>query len=110
MHIVNLHDNYTGYINVTIPQRLECLCENYGDLDENDLEATEKALKQEFDILKPFSVFAKRVEDWMGIEEVARDPQIDAQIVNKVFSTLLKSDVLHDGERKWRIKSNTTKT
>ena len=37
-HIVDLHNSCTGDRNITIQEILEHLCENYGDVDESDLE------------------------------------------------------------------------
>ena len=49
--------------------------------------------------MEPFSVFSKGLEDYMDILEAAGDPCTDAQIINKVFNNVIKSDVFHDGAR-----------
>ena len=54
---------------------------------------------QEVDIIEPFSLFIKILEDCMGIIEAARASCADAQINNKVFSALLESDMFHHGVR-----------
>ena len=60
MYLPDLHDNYIGYNNVSIQTILKHLCENYGDLDESDLEANENMITQDFDVTEPFSMFVKR--------------------------------------------------
>ena len=85
--------------NVTIQEMLKHSYDNYGDLDENDLEANEKILTRESGIMEPFSVFVKIIEDWMDVVEAVWAPCTDAQINNKVFSVILKACVFHDGLR-----------
>ena len=41
-NIAELHYNHIGHNDLSIQQLLEHVCENYGNLDENDLEATKK--------------------------------------------------------------------
>ena len=109
-YIADLHDNYTGYNNVSILEILQHLYDNYGDLDESDLEANEKTLTQEFDVTEPFSMFIRRIEDCMDLAEAAGAPYTDRQIATKAFNSIIKADLLHDGVKDWRRKASTDKT
>ena len=109
-YIADLHDNYTGYNNVSILDILQYLHENYRDLNESDLETNEKTLTQDFDITEPFSMFVRRIEDCMDLAEAAGAPCTDRQITTKAFNSIIKADLFHDGAREWRRKPNTDKT
>ena len=50
---------------------LECSSNNYGDLDENYLEANEKLITRKFDIMESVNFFVKRIEDYMDVAEAA---------------------------------------
>ena len=72
-------------------------CEYCGCLNENYLKQTVKTLNQQFNQMKLFTIFVKRTEDHINTTEVSWDPFEDAQIANKVFNTMLKFTMFHDG-------------
>ena len=90
-YIAALHDNYIGYNNQTIQNILSYLYQNYGNLNETDLEEAEKVLNTPFDPIEPFSIFVKRVEDTMDLAEATGAPYIANQIVNKTFNLIIKA-------------------
>ena len=75
---------------------MKYLYENYGNLDKHDLEQAEKNLNAPFDLLEPFSLFVKRIEDIIDIAEAARAPYADPQIVSKAFYAIQKAYVFHN--------------
>lgn len=109
-HLEEIHDNYTGFNNVTIQQIFTYLFNKYGDLDEADVEALDKQLAEPFDPNEPFSTFVKRIEDIMEVAEAAGCAYTPAQITSKAFSLINKSQAYPEGCREWKRKSNADKT
>ena len=73
-HLEEIHDNYTGFNNVTIQEIFTYLYNKYGNLDETDVEDLEKQLTEPFDPNEPFGTFVKRVENIMEVSEAAGCP------------------------------------
>ena len=89
---------------------LTYLHDNYGDLNELDLEDVEQAINQPFDPTESFSTFVKRIEDCMDIAGIAGAACSDAQTINKAFTLMIKLDAFPVGVREWRRKATNEKT
>ena len=72
--IADLQGTYTRYNNVSIQDILQYLYDNYGDLNELELEDIDKILNQPYEPSEPFSTFIKRVEDCIDIANTAGVP------------------------------------
>ena len=107
--IAYLHNSCTGCNNLTIQEILECLYENYGDLDEADLEQVEQKMALPFDPNEPFGVFVNKIEDCFDLAEAARAPHSTEQIVQKSFNAMSKAQCYPEGTRDWRRKTTTDK-
>ena len=59
-YIADLHNSCTKYNNLTIKEILEYLYENYGDLDQANLEQVELKLSSPFNSNDPFGIFINK--------------------------------------------------
>ena len=109
-YVADLHNSYTGYNNLTIQEIFEYLYENYGDLDEADLEQAELQMSSPFDPNEPFGIFVDKIEDCVDLAEAAGAPYTTAQIVQKAFNAISKAQCYPEGTRDWRRKPAADKT
>ena len=65
--------------------------DNYGDLDEADLEQVELKMSSPFDPNDPFGTFVDKIEDCVDLAEAAGAPYITEQIVQKAFNAMSKA-------------------
>ena len=105
-----IHDNVTGYNNVSIQQIFTYLHDKYGDLDEADVERLDKELTEPFDPNEPFGTFISRIELIMETAEAANCPCTPSQIVSKAFNAINQSNAYPEGCREWKRKSASDKT
>ena len=89
------YNNCAGCSNVGIQETLECLHKNCREFDENALDSNRKTLNKSVIIIECFSMFAKRIENFIDVAEASGDLHTDPQITNKVFSVILKAHIFH---------------
>ena len=80
-HIVDLCNSCTGHNNLTLQEILECLYENYCELDESDPEQVDQKIALPFDLNEPFRVFVNNIEECADLAEVDEAPYNTEQIV-----------------------------
>ena len=81
---------------------LECPYEKYREFDENDLKSNRKTLNKYFIIIESFSMFSRRIENFIDASEESGSLHTDPQITKKVFSFILKVHIfVIDFKRIW---------
>ena len=109
-HLEEIHNNYTGFNNVSIQDIFIYLYDKYGDLDEADIEDLDKQLAEPYDPNEPFGTFVKRIEDIMEVAEAAGCAYTHDQITSKAFNLISKSQAYPEGCREWKRKATENKT
>ena len=109
-HLEEIHCNYIGFNNVSIPEIFLCLYDKHGDLDEADIEDLNKQLAERHNPNEPFRIFVKRIEDIMEIAEAASCGCTSEQITSKAFNLISKSQACPKGYREWKRKPTVDKS
>ena len=73
--------------------------DNYGDLDEANLEQVEHKMSSPFDSNETFGIFADKIEDCVDFAEAAGAPYTTTQIVQKAFNAISKAQCYSEDTR-----------
>jgi len=105
-----LVDPIFHYANVTPLQIINHLCDTYGELDEDKLNANDAALNQEWNPDTPIEDYWQHILKVRRIATDGQDPISDRTAIRTALLTFEKSGVFYQANHEWTLKPAASKT